>query len=292
MVFKNTRSCNLCGSAGTNRSTCPYNKLCRNPDYGAHIPIQYGSGNGSENVPYETKVFVYPVDTYQDIKNLPDWVFDEISMPIAWVYRRNSSKLADLINEWEFRLFGEKRTTTDAVRELFKQPTNILQSIYRDLAEEQLGYLFRSRTMETKADTLKRFNVFEGEPDKITDSACNVWILVATINDVPYGAIFAFYNPLQPNDLMIQGISKFLVPNMYAILYPDTKFPRLNDLLVPEIEQLAKHVGVSRIIVDPIGKQGQILERFFGFHPIEPQELPCSIIRRGFENNWLAKNIQ
>jgi hypothetical protein len=82
------------------------------------------------------------------------------------------------------------------------------------------------------------------------------------------------------------------VPNMYAILYPDTKFPRLNDLLVPEIEQLAKHVGVSRIIVDPIGKQGQILERFFGFHPIEPQELPCSIIRRGFENNWLAKNIQ
>ena len=112
------------------------------------------------------------------------------------------------------------------------------------------------------------------------DSDCNIWAIVAKINGIIYGTIFVFYNPNVSSDILIQGISRAFIPSLYEILSPGalSNLPRLNSLLFPSIETIAKSVGASKIFVAPIGNQGNILQKHYGFQPDNTIIFPCSII--------------
>ena len=129
--------------------------------------------------------------------------------------------------------------------------------------------------------------------DTVQEQGCKVWIIVATVNKHPYGAIFAFQHSANPYDIMIQGISKFIVPGVFSILKPDlaNMLPRLNSLLMPAVETLALNAGASRIVVIPVGKQGDILVKHYGFHKIDEVDLPCKVIFQPLSRDYFAKNL-
>jgi hypothetical protein len=109
------------------------------------------------------------------------------------------------------------------------------------------------------------------------------------VNNNIYGGIFGFYNNTYPEVLFIQGITKYLIPTLISIFLPeyDKLLPRLNNILNEPIETLARNLGVKRILVAPIGTQGNILEKYFGYVKTSEIYYPCYNIlgRRVVEQN-------
>lgn len=145
--------------------------------------------------------------------------------------------------------------------------------------ERTLSYLVHLRKL--LAEQLEYIYLVEPE------EKCKIWFIVASIDVIPrrapilYGGVMVFWNPDTPDNLMMQGISKFFLPALYAHLYPeeDAELPRLNSLLIPAVEALARELGARRIYVVPIGKQGSILERYYGFQKTNNVIYPCKIIK-------------
>lgn len=79
---------------------------------------------------------------------------------------------------------------------------------------------------------------------------------------------------------IIQGITKFLVPSLIALFYPEkeARLPRLNSILAPAIETVARSVGAKQIYVAPIGNQGNILVKHYGYHKTTNIIYPCKLI--------------
>lgn len=113
------------------------------------------------------------------------------------------------------------------------------------------------------------------------ENNCTVWLVVARINGFIYGATCVFYNPdLSPN-ILIQGISRSFIPSLLEILKPGIleTLPRLNSLLLPVVESIARSMKAPKIYVVPVGKQGDILEKHYGFILDKDIIFPCSMIR-------------
>lgn len=129
----------------------------------------------------------------------------------------------------------------------------------RNLLSEQLGYIYNSTE----------------EKDK-----CGVSFICSRINGIPYGGIFMFWDEEDPSYVVIQGICKFITPSLISLLDQENskKLPRLNDLLNPVIEQTARTIGAKIIYVAPIGKQGKILEKYFGYNATNYMKYPSKII--------------
>lgn len=126
---------------------------------------------------------------------------------------------------------------------------------------------------------------------------CQVWVLYAIFeNKYYYGSIFAFYNSKNPDVLLIQGISKGITPILFSILFPEKSknLPKLNSLFDEPLEKLARELGVKRIVVAPIGKQGDILEKHYGFRRVPTIEYPCELIRESGKTRgtFYAKEIK
>lgn len=135
------------------------------------------------------------------------------------------------------------------------------------LNEKQIAYLVRVRNLLGEQDTY-----IEGLED------CSSWYLVSKTDDLVYGGLFAFWNENQPEDLLIQGIGKYLAPAVIAAFLPeyDQYLPRLNSLLQAGVESLARRLKVKRIYAAPIGKQGSILERHYGYRKSSTIYYPCT----------------
>jgi hypothetical protein len=93
-----------------------------------------------------------------------------------------------------------------------------------------------------------------------------VYFVHATIDRNYYGGMFAFWNSDRKETLFIQGITKSLIFTLHSLFAPKTTpFSNLNSLLQPSIEELARTLKSNRILVAPIGKQGDILTRYYGY---------------------------
>src|SRR5438105_2135589 len=99
-------------------------------------------------------------------------------MPISWIMMRGqrNSEITKALNKRDNlapniafskengdELFGKTHTTLDDVKKIFKDPIDIFHSIYRELASEQLGYLFKLKTQENKSAVLNRYSAFKDE---------------------------------------------------------------------------------------------------------------------------------
>jgi len=246
----------------------------------------------------ETVVQTYPCNTLQDLEIIPDWIFQPLNQGYG---RRVPPNLSEYILKFGQALFDENTfpdTNIPNYSERIKTfiQKSMLSSLF-ELLSEQRTYFYDLRTGETKPDLIARLQKQEYYTDEPyqREKDCSIWLTVASINQQPYGAIFSFYNPNSPKNLMVQGISKFLTPVTFSLFYPElgARLPKLNSLLLPAVETLAINFGVQRIIVDPFENQGRILQKHYGFEPIADGQKVCDLIRPkwGIPEAWLAKNI-
>ncbi len=142
------------------------------------------------------------------------------------------------------------------------------------MIEENIDNLERIlRLLREQHDYLYYHYIDIGDDEDIEDYKeemdldCQVWFLEARINNIPYGGIYAFYQSKYPEYLFIQGISKFAIPYLSDILFPENTaiLPKLNSILQVSIESLAKKLNVKKIYVKPVGKQGNILNKHYGY---------------------------
>lgn len=92
---------------------------------------------------------------------------------------------------------------------------------------------------------------------------------------------------------MFQGITKSLVYAFIAYFYPElAPSTKLNSILIPFLEDYARSRGVHRLYVAPIGKQEQILKKYYGFHECAPiPRFPSPLILGSPESGVPAANF-
>lgn len=276
--------------------------------------------------PLEINTHVYNINTLNDLENLPEWVIHSIGTQIYnfdmmeenEIFKAQLENFSDgvfgtdlidskelsilreeVVKSAEFMDFFDKSSTMDILNQMLEsEPSNdkYLDSVggFISLNQEQRNYLFEVGEGEKYPDMKNRIRLLSNRNDYRQKKDCDVWLIITTINNQPYGAVFAFKSmDEQDKNLMIQGISKFMVPGIFSLLQPkyNKLLPRLNSILIPEVENLAKYLRMDRIVVDPIGKQGNILEKYYGFHQIDAIEYPCEAIFKQIGLNKTRKHL-
>jgi len=209
---------------------------------------------------------IYKIDGKSEI---PEWILSSTEVfgfNVRALYRYPPFR--ESLISFSKEIFGEDKVDFDKLDEVYQKNRSHIASFIQ-LANEQRKYL------------------------KTVESDCDSYVIAVKINDQPYGAVFAFTNNYT-DDLMIQGISKFIVPGMFSLLRPEENkiLPSLNSILMPEVEKLAKQLRCRRIIVAPLEKQGEIIQKHYGFYPIESIEYPCKDILRAWgETPYFAKDV-
>lgn len=99
------------------------------------------------------------------------------------------------------------------------------------------------------------------------ESECQKFFILVRYLGIPYGGIFVFYNNNTPELIVIQAITKYAIPTVASLIYPQYNklFPKLNTILDPVINNIGKQSGAGYIYVNPIGKQGEILQQYYGY---------------------------
>jgi hypothetical protein len=122
-----------------------------------------------------------------------------------------------------------------------------------------------------------------------TKSDCMKWFILAMYANKPLGGIFVFYNPKtqghipESSYIMIQAITKYTIPLFLSLIDGNykNKLPKVNNILEPAIEYLAKSLNVDYIYVHPVGMQGELLQKYYGYKPLPNNyhlQRPCTEI--------------
>lgn len=163
-------------------------------------------------------------------------------------------------------------------QERFKMDHDKIKSIINltNLYFEQLAYMHGGQET-SKSDLYYVIDDMDKERNKDLQyfKGCKWWYIEGNIDNNIYGGIFAFWNGSIPNNILIQGIAKRLIPALVSLLLPEyNKFiPKLNTVLESGIESLARRIGSTTIYVIPIGKQGKILENHYGYKKIKKEKI-------------------
>jgi hypothetical protein len=236
----------------------------------------------------EVATYVYPVNTIDDLSKIPEWIVDILnkSPKMIHFYQRlvDMQRLTDAMNDFTMKIFG-KPVEFD-IAKIFDNISELKDLI--SLLKEQHYYFYWEADSKHRLIELLTTNMFTRMAQD-----CNIWLIVSTVNSCPYGAVFAFQNIDRPTDILIQGVSKFLIPYLFTMIKPElaSRLPKLNSLLMPVVETLAKNVGADRILVEPIGKQGQILLKHYGFSKTLKFTHPCLITFHSVYDQYYEKRI-
>lgn len=252
----------------------------------------------------ETRVQTYPCNTLEDLEKIPDWILSSLNLGYG---HRVPPQVENSIIEFGQAIFDSTVFSDQVISNYDERIKVLIQkselSSLLNLMSEQRHYFYELRQNEIKEDIIRRIKKREYYTDQLyrREESCSIWITVASINDQPYGGVFTFYSSKYPESVMIQGISKFLTAGAFSLFYPELakRLPKLNSLLLPAVETLAVNLGTRKIIVNPIGIQGRLLEQYYGFRPIleyEKKQAPCSLIQpqlgfREHTDSWFEKEI-
>ena len=120
----------------------------------------------------------------------------------------------------------------------------------------------------------------------------NTWFITYYIKNNLYGGIFLFRNNNNPNLYKIQGITKYYGPVITKIFHKNIEIEKLNTLLIPVVEKFVANLGGIRIYVDPMEKQGELLEKYYGFVKTDEKNIQGFDTNYGKEfNNYYIKEI-
>jgi len=247
-----------------------------------------------------SSILTLPINTLPDLRNVPEWIFEALTPWTSYIdpYRPDIYELEPKLNTFNNQFFNNNNLITfDNIQKFWYDKNNNpnIKDLY-NVNREQLKYLYNTRaylsSKQIRIGEIER-SYTNNNINKYRQSVqCNIWIIAASLNDVPYGAIFVFQNINNPDDVMMQGIAKFPIPGIFSLMYPDlvANLPKLNSLLIPAVEKLASNLNAKRIIVAPVGKQDEILQKYYGFKRINNVEPICAILL-GDPHIFYGKNI-
>lgn len=197
--------------------------------------------------------------TASEIKHIEDFLSDIEEYPIEPIL---PTEIDNAVSNFTRDIIGETMSISQLYKEAIeREDTVVIESLLasRNILSEQSLYLEYE---------------LEKEPD------CSIWFITSQLSGCDYGGIFAFWNKKKPDILFIQGIAKYLATAFTSIFLPEfsKKIPSLNTVLQPPIESLARQLGADKIIVAPVGKQGEILRKHFGYRRVDHVYYPCQEI--------------
>lgn len=201
---------------------------------------------------YYHNEMINPQDGYyedpQYLQHLPDSIANDISIFMKNIYRTDISKY-DLVNKYD-RFFSD--SSIEKIYEFLEYMMN-----YRNLLCEGLIY--------TSADE--------------TEENCRINTISVNINNQLYGHTFIFQKDIV-NYMIMQGISKMFPMAIIDFFYPEFKtIYNLNSLIHSTLIPWAKLNSFTDIIVNPIGKQGDILSKYYGYIKEYQKFIPfCPVI--------------
>jgi hypothetical protein len=213
----------------------------------------------------------------------------DIPEEITTFLQNNYDDLADLLNIHDYEI----PNTYSFFEDLYENPiaNNLPPKIIEDVrrfSSEILGinlHDLETRYVPTEENLEYLLNIFRSLSKQTNyafgeEKDCKIWFITAEINRQLYGGVFVFWNRNFPNHIVIQGITKFLAPSLLALFYPEqeSRLPRLNSILGLAVETVARSVGAKQIYVAPIGKQGRILEKHYGYRKTSSIIYPCELI--------------
>ena len=140
-----------------------------------------------------------------------------------------------------------------------------------DATEDDLLFLYKvGKLLSEQLDYLEE-----------REEGCKIWFITAELNERLYGGTFVFWNANLPGRVVMQGISRFFIPTLLNFLYPEQNsvLPRLNSIIQPAVETVARIVDAKQIYVFPVGKQGSILVKHYGFRRTPDFRYPCKFIK-------------
>lgn len=140
----------------------------------------------------------------------------------------------------------------------------------------------RIRNIITSQFTVPRYSetgvIIREQLDYIkSEEDCKKIFLLIYINNIPYGGVFFFSSDLTSYTL-IQAIVK----------YPDAPANdiKLNSVVDEPLPEIAQYFYVEYVYVKPIGKQGLILKKHYGYKIAEKDvENPCKSIATSLGRN-------
>lgn len=161
-----------------------------------------------------------------------------------------------------------------------------LQNYDVDLTNLTINY---SELMAIKQIILEQRSYLNCDPD------CQKIFVIVYMDDIPYGGIVIFFNN-KLKDLhgskyiWIQAITKYPIA---AIISSLVNLPKLNDVLDPIIGKIGRELGADYVYVDPIFKQGLILEKYYGYRSDLNNVLPpCANIAKNVHSKVYYKYIK
>jgi hypothetical protein len=107
--------------------------------------------------------------------------------------------------------------------------------------------------------------------DIFDHSDSNDYLLVVFIDDLCYGMIGLY---IEGMDCRIEGLTKTWIGYMLSKLI---SLPRLNSILLEEVDRICKDKGIVRIYASPNEREAVILEKYYGYTKvdnIDPFKLP------------------
>lgn len=192
------------------------------------------------------------------------------------IINRNKGYLHDVIIQNIYLFIRDVlHIDIDKDKERFRLNDEIVESLIklRNLYIEQLKYMHAGIYNETATNLYDYEDLYQKKMKDINyNKDCKSWYIETTLENHIYGGIFAFWNVNTPKNIMIQGIAKRLIPMLISIFLPEYNklLPKLNTTLESGIESLANRLDATNIYVIPIGKQGDILEKYYGYIKIDP----------------------
>ena len=71
-----------------------------------------------------------------------------------------------------------------------------------------------------------------------------------------------------------EHIGKYQVPLMFQLAYPNVTLPKLNEILLSEVESIARENNINTLYVRPLKKQEALLTKYYGFEYIDKENVP------------------
>ena len=151
---------------------------------------------------------------------------------------------------------------------LIQETSNVLQSLNSNVDLSFLNTAFDDKLNTHLFDiqNIIREQLYYVEHETVS---CQKIFVMVSWRDMPIGGVVIFYNSDadKKHYIYIQGITKYPVIYLIDTLYPQytSHLPKLNTILDPIIQHIGRELGVSYIYVNPVGRQGEFLEKYYGY---------------------------
>ena len=259
----------------------------------------YGQLDGIIQIPDE---YIKEARKYYFGYNLPELEFENLLslIPHEKFPQVTDNKIAK--EEYARMQFNEFKETNPRLRKilrvqrdlanknlLIRETGNVLMSLNPNVDLSLLSVPFSSKLIDQLQDIqdlIREQIYYVTNVNGSFNETCEKIFVMVFWRDMPIGGVVIFYNSdysvlfdkTRPDSngkhyIYIQGITKYPIIYLIDTLYPEytSHLPKLNTILDPIIQQIGRELGASYIYVNPVGRQGEFLEKYYNYRSYQGQ---------------------